>query len=67
MPHIKKMQNMKVKVEQPGYDSGDPKKPFACTKCHMKFKYSSNLVKHEAVHSGEQNASDIIKYTVIET
>ncbi|XP_062606322.1 microtubule-associated protein futsch-like [Saccostrea cucullata] len=40
----------KIKVE-PVNDSGDPMRPFMCSQCPMKFKYSTNLVKHEAVHS----------------
>lgn len=41
----------KIKVE-PVNDSGDPNRPYMCSQCPMKFKYSTNLVKHEIVHSG---------------
>ncbi|XP_061189903.1 uncharacterized protein LOC133197737 [Saccostrea echinata] len=43
----------KIKIE-PVNDSGDPKRPFMCSQCPMKFKYSTNLVKHEAVHSDDR-------------
>lgn len=41
----------KVKIE-PVNDSGDPNRPFMCSQCPMKFKYATNLDKHEIVHSG---------------
>ncbi|XP_022342192.2 uncharacterized protein LOC111135973 [Crassostrea virginica] len=43
----------KIKVE-PVNDSGDPNRPYMCSQCPMKFKYSTNLVKHEIVHSDDR-------------
>uniref|UniRef100_K1QE21 Uncharacterized protein n=1 Tax=Magallana gigas TaxID=29159 RepID=K1QE21_MAGGI len=43
----------KVKIE-PVNDSGDPNRPFMCSQCPMKFKYATNLDKHEIVHSDDR-------------
>jgi hypothetical protein len=50
---------LKEKVE-PVNNSGDPKRPHMCSQCPMKFKYSTNLVKHEVIHSGEFSALNCI-------
>ncbi|KAK3104417.1 hypothetical protein FSP39_001651, partial [Pinctada imbricata] len=47
----KKIDKLKMKNEKPLNYSGDPEKPFGCSECNMKFRYKTNLTKHENIHA----------------